>query len=271
MKYIEKNPEPEEFTRWKERETDKTWPNFKNPLKNIVRDSLIEEQGAICCYCGKRIHKDHNTAIEHMKPRSKHSGDIFNYDNLLASCVGGGKNIVHVIEDENDSLEMIAAFYGKSHEEILSLNREIDFDNLTLRQRVIVEKMAALRPEDLHCDTRKGDLEISVTPLMPDCESFFQYKSHDGEMASTDSREAEDAIRILGLNSRQCKESRKGVLDGVAATVSSIIDLLSSTGNFTKSNLKSQIDKLVEGFNTRNEAGQYAPYCFVCVSYLKNL
>ncbi len=271
MKYIEKNVEPEEFAKWREQEEDKTWRNFKNPLKNIVRDSLIGEQGSICCYCGKCIHKDHNTTIEHLKPRSKYPNDIFNYDNLLASCAGGGKDIVHVVEDKKDLLEWIADKYGKSHDEILSLNREIDFDNIRSRQRIVIEKKAEQRPEDLHCDTRKDDSEIGITPLMRDCEEFFRYKSHDGEMTSNHSQEATDAIQILGLNSKHCKDSRKGVIDGVTSAVESIIKLLASTGDFTKSNLQSRIDKLADGFNTRNGKGQYTPYCFVCVSYLKNL
>ncbi len=270
MKYIEKNIEPEEFAKWREREEDKTWLTFKNPLKNIVRDSLIEEQGAICCYCGKRVHKDHNTTIEHLKPRSKYPDDIFNYGNLLASCVGGGKDIIHVVEDKKDSMGRIADKYGKSEDEIRSLNRGIDLDNLRPLQGVVIEKKAEQRPEDLHCDTRKDNSEIKVGPLTRDCEDFFQYKSHDGEMTSRHSQEATDAIRILGLNSRLCKDSRKGILAGVADAIESIINTLSSTGDLTKSNLQSRIDKLAEGFNSRNEKGQYKPYCFVCVSYLKN-
>ncbi len=213
----------------------------------------------------------HNTTIEHLKPRSKNPNDIFNYNNLLASCVGGGKDIIHIVEDGKESLERISATYGKSDDEIRSLNREIDFDNLEPRQRVVIEKKAEQRPGDLHCDTRKDSLEIEVDPLMPDCDDFFRYKAHDGEMISRHSKEATDAIRILGLNSRLCKDSRKGVLDGVTLAIESIVNLLASSGDSTKSALQSRIDKLAEGFNTRNEKGQYKPYCYVCVSYLKNL
>lgn len=59
MKYIRKGKEPEEFTNWKNLENDDWKPNwddnFQAPEKPIVHESLLREQGYICCYFVKQL------------------------------------------------------------------------------------------------------------------------------------------------------------------------------------------------------------------------
>lgn len=89
MKYIEKGEEPESFTTWKA--LARTTPNWgytylQNPEKREVHDSLLQEQGYICCYCGMRIARA-SSHIEHLKPQSATDSDLsVDYSNLLASC-----------------------------------------------------------------------------------------------------------------------------------------------------------------------------------------
>lgn len=52
-----------------------------------VKCDLIEEQFALCCYCGKRIH-DYDAHIEHFVPQSADDTKTLAYDNMLASCNG---------------------------------------------------------------------------------------------------------------------------------------------------------------------------------------
>ncbi|MBD2339267.1 TIGR02646 family protein [Calothrix sp. FACHB-156] len=91
MKYIKKNPEPEKFSNWKALENDDWKPNwddnFQKPEKVIVHDSLLQEQGYICCYCGMRITRE-TSHIEHLKPRSHYQHLALEYTNLIASCQG---------------------------------------------------------------------------------------------------------------------------------------------------------------------------------------
>ena len=61
------------------------WKDFPNPEKSQTMDSLIEEQGAVCCYCEARIGNS-EAHIEHFQPRSLMPHLAFDYDNLLASC-----------------------------------------------------------------------------------------------------------------------------------------------------------------------------------------
>ena len=95
MKYIEKQPEPDPFRQWKEgvsADWIPSWgalddaPNVKKALKS----QLLNEQGAICCYCGIGVNEN-NSHIEHIKPRKKYPEEALNYNNLLASCLPDGK------------------------------------------------------------------------------------------------------------------------------------------------------------------------------------
>jgi len=46
---------------------------------------LLQEQGFICSYCGRRITKD-ISHIEHLKPRYPYTELTLEYTNMLASC-----------------------------------------------------------------------------------------------------------------------------------------------------------------------------------------
>lgn len=107
MKFIVKNyPEPATFTAWKQRkkltkndllrkknlqkEQSKVWQVFKSSKeKNNLKESLLNEQGFLCCYCQQQIHLNENTQIEHLLARDVDALKMFDYDNLLAACNGG--------------------------------------------------------------------------------------------------------------------------------------------------------------------------------------
>lgn len=88
MKYIQKSDEPESFTAWKNLANDDwepNWENFSKPQKNDVHNSLLQEQGFICCYCGSRI-AINSSHIEHFRPRKHYPQLALEYTNLIASC-----------------------------------------------------------------------------------------------------------------------------------------------------------------------------------------
>lgn len=61
-------------------------------IADIVRLSLADEQGYICCYCGRRIDGIRHTRIEHIFPKSVPEFQPMDLDyenNLLAACDGG--------------------------------------------------------------------------------------------------------------------------------------------------------------------------------------
>lgn len=94
MKYIRKTSEPTELRAYKITAGASYIDLIHNhpDLADIVRLSLADEQGYICCYCGKRIDGIEHTRIEHVYPKSlpEFQPMELDYDNnLLAACDGG--------------------------------------------------------------------------------------------------------------------------------------------------------------------------------------
>jgi len=88
MKYIQKGIEPEELTDWKSHANDDWQPDYDSmggQLKNAVKESLMQEQGYLCCYCERRLIL-HDSHIEHFNPQSNDEIDPLDYSNLLCSC-----------------------------------------------------------------------------------------------------------------------------------------------------------------------------------------
>jgi uncharacterized protein (TIGR02646 family) len=103
MRYIKKQKVPPEFTQWKAEENEDWQPfwnskatNFQNPQKQIVHQSLLKEQGYICCYCQRRIDLN-NSHIEHFKPKDEdyYPELSLEYNNFLASCQKENKSTDH--------------------------------------------------------------------------------------------------------------------------------------------------------------------------------
>lgn len=98
MRFIQKNKSPEAFEKWKKKlGTSARYGNISSEIKNILRESLLNEQNWLCCYCGLGLQRE-NTHIEHFRPQSKFSELQLDYQNLLASCNG---RLLHLPENEN--------------------------------------------------------------------------------------------------------------------------------------------------------------------------
>ena len=98
MKRIYKNDEPQEILQWKSKFKNKNGrvPRYSDlnevenlPHKILLKNSLLSEQGHICCYCCKPIDTK-NSHIEHIRPkeRDEYRAISLEYENLLASCQG---------------------------------------------------------------------------------------------------------------------------------------------------------------------------------------
>ncbi|MCG7849073.1 MAG: TIGR02646 family protein [ANME-2 cluster archaeon] len=88
MKHIVKDKDTPEFDKWKaldDYEWKKTYDDLVNPEKKEVKDSLMKEQGYICCYCERRL-TDDDSHIEHFNPQSNNAVDTLDYTNMLCSC-----------------------------------------------------------------------------------------------------------------------------------------------------------------------------------------
>ena len=89
MKQVVKNQEPQQFSTWKrQRGTvhQRGWDQLTGPIKQVIHDALMEEQGYICCYCESRVTSD-NSHVEHFRPRSRFPSRELDYQNLHCSCL----------------------------------------------------------------------------------------------------------------------------------------------------------------------------------------
>lgn len=90
MKQIIKQAEQQTFAQWKARWRESGiipgWGEFDGtPIKQIIKETLLAEQGHICCFCESRVKVDHGH-IAHLRDRVGHPEQALDYDNLLYSC-----------------------------------------------------------------------------------------------------------------------------------------------------------------------------------------
>lgn len=227
MRYIQKRPEPASFTEWKAKANEDwqpAWNNFQMPQKNEVHQSLLDEQGHICCYCGKGINREIEgvgvdpkgikrtiSHIEHLKPRTSFPSEALVYENLLASCMG---------ERED--------------------NPPYPYEN---------------------CGNFNGDWydeNLMVSPLDPNCASYFQYTGA-GEILPTDALERKDAaettIKQLGLHITKLNAMRRGAIDGVLTDIEQLSD--------------EEIQLLADGYDKPDSDGQLTPFCAAIIYVLR--
>lgn len=185
--------------------------NYDNyPDKDKLRESLLKEQGYICCYCMRRIKLD-DMKIEHWQPQTKYTSRKLDYRNLLGACMGN----------------------------------------------------QGARPQNQHCDTRKGDAEIIINPIEGDknCENIIKYRP-DGKIYSDDVSVNHDLNESLNLNLGFLKKNRSDVLFLVIRKLNEKFP----NKTWAKITVQKEIDKL----NTKDENGFYDSYCQFIVSYLKS-
>ncbi|OYQ65434.1 TIGR02646 family protein [Pseudanabaena sp. SR411] len=119
------------------------------------------------------------------------------------------------------------------------------------------------RPQNQHCDTRKGDSEITINPIEGDknCENLIKYRP-DGKIYSDDVSINHDLNETLNLNLDFLKKNRSDALFLVIRK----LDEKFSNKTWAKITVQREIDKL----NTKDENGFYDAYCQFIASYLKS-
>lgn len=88
MRRITKTSPPEEFLEYL-KTPGVCYEGLSGQPKQALRQRLLEDQGYICCYCGKQIHNDEHTKIEHIKCQKNYGHLELCFSNMLASCDGG--------------------------------------------------------------------------------------------------------------------------------------------------------------------------------------
>lgn len=179
MRHIIKKEPPRQFEEWKvSRGSLANYHTIPSAIKNIVRESLLDEQNWLCCYCGLSLTRN-NVHIEHFRPQSKFRSLQLDYRNLHASCMG---KLVHHSEEEEFS-----DFCGHSKKDWF-------------------------------------DERLTVSPLDPNCESYFEY-GFDGTIRAAHHHEgAEETIHRLGLNTYLPRRQREEAIDAILELLGDLSD-----------------------------------------------
>ena len=130
---------------------------------------------------------------------------------------------------------------------------QLDYDNNLIASCDGGKSQRKVNPSipscDLHCDTKKSDNPIPVSPLNPGCDEKFLY-DENGDVIGIGS-DAEATIEILNLSSPILKNMRKAAIDAYS--------LLPNI------NWKKEYERLKD----KNAKGQYIEFCFVLRSYIE--
>ena len=89
MKHVVKAKSPAGFEAWKSAINDDWSPDYsslRNPEKKALHQALLDEQGGVCCYCGRAISLE-DSHIEHFRPQELREDLALDYTNLFASCI----------------------------------------------------------------------------------------------------------------------------------------------------------------------------------------
>lgn len=115
-----------------------------------------------------------------------------------------------------------------------------------------------------HCDTRKGNTEISISmnPLdnHKNCEDLIRYRGN-GQIYSDDVDINKELNEVLNLNMQTLANNRKEVL----ALVIQQLTKERPQGNWTVAILTQKINE----WSNKQQDGKYKEYCQIVIYYLK--
>lgn len=242
--------------------------------KSLLKERFLIEQGYLCGYCGARINLE-NSHIEHIKPKSLYKENTYDYDNLILSCYGCSKNIIHIVNNPNESLDSISKYWGVRKEDIEDLyldenrknliSKEYNLDLINLKDSIWIIKIE--NNDQQHCGMKKLDeyFDLFISPLMIDCFNNFKYRENSYETIIGTSHEAKQTIQILGLNNnRKMNIYRSEFLKKGKDLQQKILTI--SKGN--KSDFQKVKDKWIETLS-KKENNHYSPFFFVTIAALE--
>lgn len=113
-----------------------------------------------------------------------------------------------------------------------------------------------------HCDTKKGNTEITINPLdnNRNCEDLIKYAG-DGRIYSYDLIMNHELNEVLNLNMQTLKNNRGDILKLVIQKLTQE----RPQGNWTVAILTQEINK----WSNKKEDGKYKEYCQIVIFYLK--
>ncbi len=134
----------------------------------------------------------------------------------------------------------------------LSREEAMDYRNMVI---CCPGAMASTSKKDCHCDRHKGETFISFTPFDQNFIDTLSYKS-DGTIESSNKKYDKELNEVLNLNVGILKANRKAVRNQLIATLG------------TREWKKSDIEKILKIYSSKDAEGKKKEYCGVVVQYL---
>ena len=113
-----------------------------------------------------------------------------------------------------------------------------------------------INDDELHCDSSKGENDLSCSPLSIDAMRTIQYNPSDGRIKSSDSRYDKEINDVLNLNTQILMDNR-------SETWNAVCDYLTRQG-WTLSNIRKELSR----YQSYNAKGQRIPYCGIVIYFL---
>lgn len=115
-------------------------------------------------------------------------------------------------------------------------------------------------PRNQHCDTRKGDLDITLNPADPAHHTRLRIRyAGDGTIRSENRQFNNEINNVLNLNWSRLKSNRKSV-------VSAVMQVLSQRPG---TRTKNEIRRLLAPWQRPNDQEELKEYCGVAIYYLE--
>jgi uncharacterized protein (TIGR02646 family) len=201
--------------------------------------------------------------VKEREPRSltKHRGaahaDYENYvekDDLRAALVREQGGLCCYCMSRIDPARMKIEHWAaqKSHPE-----RQLDYRNLLAACKGGEGQPYALQ----HCDTHKGDEDLTVNPADPQrpCERQIVYRA-DGEIDSDQPEVRRDLHEVLNLNTWRLRENRKMAVLGMQESI---------RRQYPGGWPRALIEREIQRWRARDDAGAYRPYGQAVVFWLE--
>lgn len=147
---------------------------------------------------------------------------------------------------------------GEDNSKIEHIKSRSKYPELQLEYSNMVICCKGITDNEKHCDTCKGNQDISFDLFSDSFFNTISYKSSDGEILSTNTEYNKEINNILNLNHKTIKRNRFSVLDGVIKSISKKKD-------WTKKGVNNQLTY----WSNKDKDYKYQPYCGIIIWYLE--
>ena len=236
MKHIQKQSSPKELATWKHRHRkwknkNKVWKKFqkKTKLRDLVKNSLLEEQFYLCCYCEQSLEGEYREVEapleddEETEALTEDEEEVEGYNDAqpYAPAATSGR-----VTPEQSHIEHIQPRSDPTVD-------PLDYGNL------LCSCLKDWPPNvPLHCGALKHDWfdsALLISPLDPNCESHFAYSAR-GDMMPTNAGDiaAATTIEKLGLNIPKLRALRESAIAPFTDPSLSATDLQTLADDYLK-------------------------------------